>query len=173
MGVSKRWIHFSDFHFISLHTHTYWNIIQFSKRSQSCSLQGHVWTRKDIMLSEQSQRQKEKSCIIYTMNKIVKLTYAESRIVVAGGRGRKMGSCCSAGKMFQFCKIHTFWRCAVYTLSITNDTILLCSHSVMSDSVTPWTIAHQDPLLWDFPGKDTGLGSHFFPRVSSQSRDWT
>ena len=114
------------------------------------------------MLSEQSQRQKEKSCILYTMNKIVKVIDAESRIVVAGGRGRKMGSCCSPGKMFQFCKIHTFWRCAVYTLSITNDTMLLCSHSVMSDSVTPWTIAHQDPLLWDFPGKNTGLGCHFF-----------
>ena len=114
------------------------------------------------MLSEQSQRQKEKSCIMYTMNKIVKVIDAESRIVVAGGRGRKMGSCCSAGKMFQFCKIHTFWRCAVYTLSITNDTMLLCSHSVMSDSVTLWTIAHQYPLLWDFPGKNTGLGCHFF-----------
>ena len=113
------------------------------------------------MLSDQSQRQKEKSCILYTMIKIVKLMDAESRIVVAGGRGRKMGSCCSPGKMFQFCKIHTFWRCAVYTLSITNDTMLLCSHSVMSDSVTPWTIAHQDPLLWDFPGKNTGLGFHF------------
>ena len=52
------------------------------------------------MLSDQSQRQKEKSCILYTMNKIVKLMDAESRIVVAGGRGRKMGSCCSPGKMF-------------------------------------------------------------------------
>ena len=30
------------------------------------------------------------------------------------------------------------------------------SHSVMSDSVTPWTIACQVPL-WDFPGKNTGV----------------
>ena len=103
------------------------------------------------MLSEQSQRQKEKSCILYTMNKIVKVIDAESRIVVAGGRGRKMGSCCSPGKMFQFCKIHTFWRCAVYTLSITNDTMLLCSHSVMSNS---------DPMDHSPPGSSV-MG---FPR---------
>ena len=25
---------------------------------------------------------------------------------------------------------------------------------------TPWTIAHQAPL-WDFPGKNTGVGCHF------------
>ena len=27
---------------------------------------------------------------------------------------------------------------------------------------TPWTVAHQDPL-WDFPGKNTGVGCHFLP----------
>ena len=47
------------------------------------------------------------------MNKIVKLIDAESRMVVARGRRRKMGSCCLPLKMFQFCKINTFWRCAV------------------------------------------------------------
>ena len=32
----------------------------------------------------------------------------------------------------------------------------------MSDSfVTPWTVAPQAPLLWDFPGKNTGVGGHF------------
>ena len=25
---------------------------------------------------------------------------------------------------------------------------------------TPWTAAHQAPLLWDFPGKSTGVGCH-------------
>ena len=30
----------------------------------------------------------------------------------------------------------------------------------MSDSVTLCTIARQDPLLWDFPGEDTGLGCY-------------
>ena len=38
------------------------------------------------------------------------------------------------------------------------------SHSVVSDSVTPWTVAHQAPLSMgfprDFPGKNTGVCSH-------------
>ena len=31
---------------------------------------------------------------------------------------------------------------------------------VVSDSVTPWTVAHQAPLCWDFPGKNTEGGCH-------------
>ena len=31
----------------------------------------------------------------------------------------------------------------------------------MSDSATPWTVAHQPPLSWDFPGNNTGVGCHF------------
>ena len=27
--------------------------------------------------------------------------------------------------------------------------------------VTPWTLAHQAPLSWDFPGKSTGVGCRF------------
>ena len=35
------------------------------------------------------------------------------------------------------------------------------SHSVVSDSATPWTVAHQAPLVHgDSPGKNTGLGCH-------------
>ena len=26
---------------------------------------------------------------------------------------------------------------------------------------TPWTVAHQAPQSWDFPGKNTRLGFHF------------
>ena len=26
--------------------------------------------------------------------------------------------------------------------------------------VTPWTVAHQAPLSMEFPGKNTGMGSH-------------
>ena len=26
--------------------------------------------------------------------------------------------------------------------------------------VTPWTVAHQAPLPWDFPSKNTGVGNH-------------
>ena len=35
------------------------------------------------------------------------------------------------------------------------------SHSVMSDSATPRTVAHQCSLSMDFPGKNTGVGCHF------------
>ena len=34
-------------------------------------------------------------------------------------------------------------------------------HSVMSNSVTPWTVAHQIPLSINFPGKGTGMGCPF------------
>ena len=33
------------------------------------------------------------------------------------------------------------------------------SHSVVSDSVTPWTVAHLvPPSTWIFPSKNTGMG---------------
>ena len=35
------------------------------------------------------------------------------------------------------------------------------SFYVVSDSVTPWTIAHQVPLWMGFPGKNNGVGFHF------------
>ena len=36
------------------------------------------------------------------------------------------------------------------------------SGSVMSKSfVTSWTVTHQAPLSWNFPGKHTGEGCHF------------
>ena len=30
-------------------------------------------------------------------------------------------------------------------------------------SATQWTVAHQLPCPWDFPGKNTGVGCHFPP----------
>ena len=47
------------------------------------------------------------------------------------------------------------------------------SHSVMSDSATPWTIARQSPLSMEFSSKNTGVGSHSFSRGSPWPRDWT
>ena len=35
------------------------------------------------------------------------------------------------------------------------------SQSVALDSLTPWTVAHQDLCPRDFPGKNTGVGDHF------------
>ena len=37
----------------------------------------------------------------------------------------------------------------------------MLSHSVVSDSVTLWTVAHQPPLPWDFSSKNIGVGCHF------------
>ena len=34
------------------------------------------------------------------------------------------------------------------------------SRSVVSDSVTPWTVACQAPCPWDSPGKNAGVGCH-------------
>ena len=36
------------------------------------------------------------------------------------------------------------------------------SHSVLSDSVTPWTLASQAPLSMEFSSKNTGVGCYFF-----------
>ncbi|CAN0453615.1 unnamed protein product [Rangifer tarandus platyrhynchus] len=36
--------------------------------------------------------------------------------------------------------------------------VSVCYHLVMSDSVTPWTIALQAPLSMSSPGKHTGVG---------------
>ena len=34
------------------------------------------------------------------------------------------------------------------------------TRSVVSNSATSWTVAHQAPLSMGFPGKNTGAGSH-------------
>ena len=39
--------------------------------------------------------------------------------------------------------------------------VLCLSCSVVSDSVIPWTVAHQAPLSMDSPGKNIGVSSHF------------
>ena len=39
------------------------------------------------------------------------------------------------------------------------DGLVAKSHATL---VTPWPITHQAPLSWDFPGKNTGVGCHFF-----------
>ena len=38
--------------------------------------------------------------------------------------------------------------------------VCACARSVMCVLFfeTPWTVAHQAPLSWDFPGKNTGVG---------------
>ena len=47
------------------------------------------------------------------------------------------------------------------------------SLSIMSDSATPWSIAHQVFLSMEFSRRNTGVGSHSFSRRSSWTRDQT
>ena len=45
--------------------------------------------------------------------------------------------------------------------------------SVMSNSVSLGTAAHQHPLSKDFPGKNTGMGCHALLQGSYWRKDWT
>ena len=56
------------------------------------------------------------------------------------------------------------WSLAWRTLSITFNSsplCVLCHISCVHLFATPWIIAHQTPLSWNFPGKNTGVGYHF------------
>ena len=44
--------------------------------------------------------------------------------------------------------------------------------SVVSDPVTPWTVAHQAPLSVGFPGKNTGVGCHALLQGIFLTRGW-
>ena len=48
--------------------------------------------------------------------------------------------------------------------------ILLLSHVWLFG--TPWTIAHQAPLSWDFPGKNTGVGCHVLLQGIFLTQEW-
>jgi len=81
-----------------------------------------------------------------------------------------------------------FWK--LYTLLVTpseypmghvyecSSTKILCVPSHFSRVlffVTPWTVAHQTPLSWESPGKNTGVGFHvllqgIFPTQGSNLR---
>ena len=43
---------------------------------------------------------------------------------------------------------------------LTPFTTRMRAHSVVSDSATPWAVAHHAPLPIDSPGKNTGVGCH-------------
>ena len=50
--------------------------------------------------------------------------------------------------------------------------LLLSRFSRVQLCATPWTAAHQAPCPWDSPGKNTGVGCHFFlqcMKVKSES----
>ena len=81
----------------------------------------HATTRMDlehVMLTEISQSQKDKYCMIllYEVARVVKFIETKSRMVVAraweaGGRGVEgMGTYCLLGLEFEFARWKEFWR---------------------------------------------------------------
>ena len=46
------------------------------------------------------------------------------------------------------------------------------SHSVVSDSANPGTVAYRIPHPWDFPVKSTGVGCHLFLRDIFPTQGW-
>ena len=52
-----------------------------------------------------------------------------------------------------------------------SDVTCMCACLVVSDSATPWTVAHQAPLSMEFSRQEYRNG--FYSRGSSWPRDWT
>ena len=44
--------------------------------------------------------------------------------------------------------------------------------SVMSDSVIPWTVAHQAPLSMKFSSQNSGMGCHFLFQGTFLTQGW-
>ena len=64
---------------------------------------------------------------------------------------------------------------AIIFIFVSYNTLLVLSHSVVSNSETPWTAARQASLSMEFPRQNTGLGCHFllqgvFPTLGSNPR---
>ena len=51
--------------------------------------------------------------------------------------------------------------------------LLKCMCSVMSDSVTPWTISTRLFCPWNSPGQNTGVGCHFLLQGIFPTQDQT
>ena len=80
-------------------------------------------------------------------------------------------NCTRIGKLFRNSMNHSVLL--LWSVCDVQSNVCVCVCSVVSDSVTPWTVTRQD-ALWNFPGKDTGVGCHFLLQGngSSQPRDW-
>ena len=52
----------------------------------------------------------------------------------------------------------SYWLVSLKYLQVCGESI---SHLVVSNSVTPWTVAHKLLCPWNSPGKNIGVGCHF------------
>ena len=82
------------------------------KRKEILSYASIQMNLEDVILSENSQSQKDKYYMILPIGgtKVVKLIETESRMVITSGWGEgKMGSCYLIGIEFHFCKMRSCW----------------------------------------------------------------
>ena len=75
------------------------------------------------------------------------------------------------GFLFTFWKQFYPWSCL--SLVLFRVRAACCMLSPGGLFATPYPVAHQAPLSWDFAGKNTGMGCHFLSRESSGPRDRT
>ena len=50
--------------------------------------------------------------------------------------------------------------------------VCVCVCSAVSNSEAPWTVVHQTPLSWNFPGKNTEVGYHFLLQGIVPTQGW-
>ena len=54
---------------------------------------------------------------------------------------------------------------SLYYIPLVKIVVIVQSLSCVQLFATPWAVASQAPLSWDFPGKNTGVGCHFLFQV--------
>ena len=85
------------------------------------------------------------------------LTLVKMALIKKSTNNKIRKGCGEKGTVF-----HCWWECNLAQTLL--KTVCMCAWSVVSYSVALWTVAHQAPLQWDSPGKNTGVGCHAFLR---------
>ena len=65
-----------------------------------------------------------------------------------------------------------FFQVHIYNILQARPCVCVCvSHSVMSNSATPWTVAYQAPLSMEYSMKEYCTGLHFLLQGSPRLKD--
>ena len=77
-----------------------------------------------------------------------------------GGKSYRVcvGSQIGIEARFQGFPHQSHWLVSLKYLQVCGESV---SHSVVSNSATPWTVAHKLLCPWNSPGENTGVGCHF------------
>ena len=73
----------------------------------------------------------------------------------------------SLSKLREMVKDREAWHAVVVVVAVAGSGVSDLSTQSCPPLATPCTVAHQAPLPWDFPGKNTGVGSHFLLQGSN------